>query len=68
MKENENLEYQGFRILSDEIGANEPKYTATCSGSRSDCCTRVCSTSGNFVETAEQWEEYLAFKAGEVQY
>lgn len=50
-------------------GAN---YTDGCSGSRSDCCTRVCSAGcsqdGTFAGTQEAWEQFLFLKGGEIQY
>lgn len=58
----------GFAIVADEDGMESVAYTATCSGSRSDCCTRVCSADANFAENAEAWEKYLAVKGGQVQY
>ena len=68
-KENEELmEEYGFAVVSDEDGMDSVAYTATCSGSRSDCCTRTCSADANFAENAEAWEEYLAVKGGQVQY
>ena len=67
-KINENLEEFGFSVVAHEDGMDSEAYTATCSGSRSDCCTRVCSADANFVENAEAWEKYLAVKGGQVQY
>ncbi len=63
----DNFDY-GFSVISDEEGMNKATYTATCSGSRSDCCTRVCSADANFAESAEAWEKYLVAKGGQVQY
>ena len=70
MQENNaaNWEEFGFSIIADEDGMDSVAYTATCSGSRSDCCTRVCSADANFTDTAEDWEKYLAIKGGQVQY
>ncbi len=67
-KEELNLDEYGFAVLSDEDGMESVAYTATCSGSRSDCCTRVCSADANFTENAEAWEKYLSVKGGQVQY
>lgn len=58
----------GFVVLSDEEGIDKVNYTDGCSGSRSDCCTRVCSLDANFAESPEAWERYLAVKGGQVQY
>lgn len=63
-----DLEEFGFAIIADEDGMDSVAYTATCSGSRSDCCTRVCSADANFTDNAEAWEKYLAVKGGQVQY
>lgn len=58
----------GFAIISDEDGMNAVAFTDSCSGSRSECCTRTCSADANFVENTEAWEQYLAVKGGQVQY
>ena len=63
-----DLEKYGFSIVSDEEGMDSAMYTAACSGSRTDCCTRTCSTNANFVENEEAWEQYLTVKGGQVQY
>lgn len=67
-KNNEHMEKFGFAIISDEDGMDSVAYTASCSGSRSDCCTRTCSADANFVENADAWERYLAVRGGQVQY
>jgi hypothetical protein len=67
-KTDEQMEKFGFVIVSDEDGMDSVEFTATCSGSRSDCCTRVCSADANFVENTEAWEQYLSVKGGQVQY
>lgn len=64
----DHLDKYGFAVVSDEDGMCSVSYTATCSGSRSDCCTRTCSADANFVENTEAWERYLAVKGGQVQY
>ena len=46
----------------------DAQYTGGCSGSRSDCCTRVCSQDSNFVSTESDWEKFLEVKGGQVQY
>ena len=65
---NNDLEKYGFVIINDEDGMNNSHYTAVCSGSRSDCCTRLCSAASNFVNNEEAWEKYLSVKSGQVQY
>ncbi len=64
----QHMEKFGFAIVSDEDGMDSVAYTASCSGGRSDCCTRVCSADANFVENSEAWERYLSVKGGQVQY
>lgn len=46
------------------------KYTATCSGSRSDCCTRVCTRVeiGSDDGSLDSWDDYLEANAGVLQY
>ncbi|WP_353118457.1 hypothetical protein [Nitratidesulfovibrio sp.] len=70
MKDNvaDSLEQYGFAVVSDEDGMESVAYTATCSGSRSACCTRTCSANANFTENADAWDRYLEMKAGQVQY
>ncbi len=53
----------------DEINPNAA-YSDGCSGSRSDCCTRVCTR--NKINTSDEslqaWDEYLDVNAGVLQY
>lgn len=42
-------------------------YTADCSGSRSDCCTRVCTRNG-YAATEEEWGKFLEIEGGVIQY
>lgn len=46
------------------------KYTATCSGNRSDCCTRVCTRVdiGSDDGSLDSWDSYLEANAGILQY
>ena len=67
-EEKEDTSKYGFTVVSNEPGMNSVSYTATCSGSRSDCCTRVCSADANFAGSQEDWEKYLNVKGGQVQY
>lgn len=57
-----------FEIITE----NDEKswgYSAECSGSRSDCCTRVCTRDGVDSRSLNQeWERYLEVNAGVVQY
>lgn len=43
-------------------------YTATCSGGRSDCCTRVCTNIVDDISSLDAWEQYLDINAGVLQY
>ena len=43
------------------------EYSEGCSGSRSDCCTRVC-TRNRQEATEEEWGKFLEINAGVVQY
>lgn len=57
-----------FKVVEDSFDATQ--YTNTCSGSRSDCCTRVCtrldieSDDGSL----QSWDDYLEAHAGVLQY
>ena len=59
---------RGFVELGDNFKDSPQAASVTCSGGRSDCCTRVCSADQNFVSTAEAWEPFLDIQGGEVQY
>jgi len=43
------------------------EYSDGCSGSRSDCCTRVCTRNGQDA-TEEEWAGFLEVNAGVIQY
>lgn len=62
----QDLSFEVIKNLDDSSN-----YSDGCSGSRSDCCTRVC-TRNNGVETIndgiESWEVYLELNAGVLQY
>ena len=63
------LEADGFEEVAIEYGmADGNMYTDTCSGSRSDCCTRTCSRDGNFTVSEDAWEAFLKIEGGQVQY
>ncbi|MBF0098947.1 MAG: hypothetical protein HQM04_17070 [Magnetococcales bacterium] len=65
----QRLETDGFaEIAVEEDMVNGANYTASCSGSRSDCCTRVCSQDATFAGTNTDWEHFLLLNGGEVQY
>lgn len=56
-------------ILFEEIKEEEmfAEYSAECSGSRSDCCTRVCTRNGKMA-TEEEWGQFLEVEGGVIQY
>ena len=55
--------------MFEEIEESElfADYTADCSGSRSDCCTRVC-TRNQSLATEEDWGKFLEIESGIIQY
>ncbi len=57
-----------FKKVDDNI--ESVSYTATCSGSRSDCCTRVCTRVdvGSDDGSLTSWDDYLEVNAGVLQY
>lgn len=57
-----------FKIVEDSFDAT--KYTNTCSGSRSDCCTRVCTRLDAESDdgSLQSWDDYLDVNAGVLQY
>ena len=45
------------------------QYTDTCSGERSDCCTRLCTRRcDSDEESLASWESYLEIVSGVIQY
>ena len=56
------LEFE--EVKEEELFAD---YTADCSGSRSDCCTRVC-TRDKYVAAEEEWGKFLNVEGGVIQY
>ena len=59
----------GFVEVSIEAGmTSATQFTASCSGSRSACCTRTCSADPTFVGSSADWEAFLSVKGGQVQY
>lgn len=63
-----NKKSLAFQVIEDSFDATQ--YTTTCSGGRSDCCTRVCTRVG--IESSEgsieAWENFLEVNAGVLQY
>lgn len=54
-----------FKVInaSEKVG----EYSSGCSGSRSDCCTRVCTRYGA-PANPDEWNKFLELNAGVVQY
>jgi hypothetical protein len=63
----ENVSFQ-FKVIEDQVGENH--YSEGCSGSRSDCCTRVCKKDINNAsnDSLQAWDDYLDVNAGVLQY
>ncbi|AWB01496.1 hypothetical protein F8Y89_24280 [Vibrio parahaemolyticus] len=57
-----------FKEITD-VEANAT-YSDGCSGSRSDCCTRVCTRNDvkSTDDSVKAWDEYLEVNAGVLQY
>jgi hypothetical protein len=57
-----------FEKLEENI--QETKYSDGCSGSRSACCTRVCTrvNAGSDDASLDAWDAYLEVNAGVLQY
>ena len=56
-----------FEVVNQQA-TTMAKYSDGCSGSRSDCCTRVCTRINNEVSSTDSWELYLEVNAGVLQY
>ncbi|HEC1736499.1 TPA: hypothetical protein R1670_001080 [Campylobacter coli] len=55
-----------FKEIS-QLNFLDAHYSDNCSGSRSDCCTRVC-TRANESDAISEWDNYLEVEAGVIQY
>lgn len=62
-------EYTMTKLVFEEVSDNDvfAGYTADCSGSRSDCCTRVCTRDG-IAATEAEWGKFLQVEGGVIQY
>jgi hypothetical protein len=59
-------EVKELKKNSDKFQAN---YSDGCSGSRSDCCTRVCTKNDyNYQDNLNEWDKYLEVESGVIQY
>ncbi|MCV3457100.1 hypothetical protein [Campylobacter sp. CNRCH_2016_0050h] len=59
-----SLDFEEIKYLNSNVD-----YTETCSGDRSDCCTRVCTRHNDSDESSlDAWSEYLEVVSGVVQY
>jgi len=54
-----------FKVLSENDF--DARFTAGCSGGRSDCCTRVC-TRVRAAADADKWGKFLEVNSGVIQY
>ncbi|WP_279450558.1 hypothetical protein [Aeromonas dhakensis] len=65
----ENLDLSFEVVNSKDFSA---KYTAGCSGDRSECCTRVCTRAciddQEYNSSIDAWDKYLEINAGVLQY
>lgn len=57
-----------FEVIKEEV--TNSAYSDGCSGSRSDCCTRVCTRDkkASNDDSLEAWDQYLEVNAGVLQY
>lgn len=57
-----------FKEINDV--ENNATYSDGCSGSRSDCCTRVCTRNDvkSTDDSIKAWDDYLEVNAGVLQY
>ena len=57
------------KLLFEEVKDEElfAAFTRECSGSRSDCCTRVCTRVDNN-NLEEEWGKFLNIEGGVIQY
>lgn len=58
-------EYTMTKLVFEEVSDNDvfAGYTADCSGSRSDCCTR-----DGIAATEAEWGKFLQVEGGVIQY
>ena len=56
-----------FEVV-DQQSTTMALYSNGCSGSRSDCCTRVCTRINNEASSTDAWELYLEVNTGVLQY
>lgn len=61
--EKQNLFFEVIKNSHDS-----KSYSDGCSGSRSDCCTRVCTRQEGNNNSTDAWENYLDINAGVLQY
>ena len=54
-----------FELINETQTTNA--FTAECSGSRSDCCTRVC-TRDDYQMSEAEWGQFLKVDSGVIQY
>lgn len=58
-----------FEVITETHATPDSgRYSDGCSGSRSDCCTRVCTRINDESSTLEAWDLYLDINTGVLQY
>lgn len=57
-----------FEVVNQQATAMTAQYTTTCSGARSDCCTRVCTRINSEASSTDAWDMYLEVNTGVLQY
>ena len=69
MSKKYTLGTHGFEEIEASEGmTNAAAFTLTCSGERSDCCTRTCSADATFVGSDDDWAKFLDVRGGQIQY
>lgn len=64
------MEKVSLKFKEIKEAENSAGYSDGCSGSRSECCTRVCTRAGvkSNDDSLKAWDEYLEANAGVLQY
>ena len=69
MSKKYTFDIHGFEEIEASEGMiNAATASLTCSGNRSDCCTRVCSADATFVASNDDWAKFLDVRGGQIQY
>ena len=57
-----------FEVVNKQAIEMATHYSDGCSGSRSDCCTRVCTRINDEASSTDAWDVYLEVNTGVLQY